>query len=109
MEREWLPSERSLAIELTPLVDGGSVVIAESTGQIPGLRGRLNPILDTLQRSYLYASNITIDGGEQQPVTFAPGVDELHLMDADGTGRLVRIIAISGRSSLLEYRDVGSV
>ena len=109
VEREWLPSERSLAIELTPLVDGGSVVIAESTGHIPGLRGRLNPILDTLQRSYLYASNITIDGGEQQPVTFAPGVDELHLMDADGTGRLVRIIAISGRSSLLEYRDVGSV
>jgi hypothetical protein len=108
VEREWLPSERSLAIELTPLPNGGSVVFSESTGHIPGLSGRLNPILDTHLRTYLYASNIAINGGVQQPVTFVPETEELHLMDADGNGKLVRIVAISGRSSLLEYRDVES-
>ena len=108
VEREWLPSERSLAIELTPLPEGGSVVFSESTGHIPGLSGRLNPILDTHLRTYLYASNIAIDGGVQQPVTFAPGAEELHLMDADGNEKFVRIVAISGRSSLLEYRDAES-
>ena len=108
VERAWLPSERSLAIDLRSLPDGGSVVFPESTGQIPGLLGRLNPILDTHLRTYLYASNIAINNGEQQPVTFATEADELHLMDADGNVRLVRIVAISGRSSLLEYRAESS-
>ncbi len=106
VEREWLPSERPLAIELAALPDGGSIVFPESTGDVPGLTGRLNPILDTSNRTYLYASNIAINGGQQQPVTFAPEVEELHLMDANGRERLVRIVAIRGRSSLLEYRGV---
>ena len=108
VERGWLPSERPLAVELHTLTTGGSVVFAESTGHIPGLTGRLNPILDAHQRTYLYASNIAINGGEQQPVTFEPESQELHLVDADGHEQLVRIVAISGRSSVLEYRGVGS-
>ncbi len=109
VEREWLPAERSLAIELTPLANGGSIVFEESTGYVPGLAGRLNPILDTSNRTYVYASNIAINGGQKQPVTFAPEVEELHLMDADGRERFVRIVAINGRSSLLEYRDAEAV
>ena len=50
VEREWLPTERSLAIELDELHGGGSVVFAEATGRVPGLAGRLNPILDTSNR-----------------------------------------------------------
>ena len=103
-ERKWLPSERPLAIDLAPLPDGGSAVFAEATGHLPGLAGRLNPILDTSNRTYLYASNVAINGGRRQPVSFVPGEEELHLMDADGRQLLVRVVAIMGRSSLLEYR-----
>ena len=105
VERDWVPAERSLAIDLAPLSNGGSVVFSESTGHIPGLAGRLNPILDTRNRTYLYASNIAVNGGQPQPVTFSPGSEELHLMDANGRQQFVRIVAMSGRSSLVEYRD----
>ncbi len=108
VERDWIPAERGLAIEVNALPNGGSVVFAESTGHIPGLTGRLNPILDTSNRTYLYATNIAINGGQQQPVTFAPEAEELHLVDADGKERFVRIIAVSGRSSLLEYKEAST-
>jgi hypothetical protein len=39
----------------------GSLVI-DSTGYIPGLSGRLNPILDTRNHTYLYADNISLCG-----------------------------------------------
>lgn len=106
VEREWVPAQRPLAVDLAQLHDGGSVVFAEATGHIPGLTGRLNPIIDALSRAYLYASNIAIDGGRRQPVTFIPGEEELHLMDANGVEFLVRVAAITGRSSILEYRPV---
>ena len=104
VERDWIPSERPLAIELAALPGGGSVVFAEATGHIPGLIGRLNPILDTSNRTHLYASNIAINGGRPQPVSFVPGEEELRLTDANGHDLLVRVAAITGRSSLLEYR-----
>ena len=106
VERGWLPMERALAVELTPNAEGGSVVFAESTGHVPGLAGRLNPILDASYRTYLYASNIAINGGQQQPVSFVPGDEDLHLMDADGKSLLVRVVAIAGRSSVLDYGPV---
>ncbi len=59
--------ERALAVELAPKAGGGSVVFDESTGHVPGLAGRLNPILDTSHRTYLYASNIAINGGQNLP------------------------------------------
>ena len=101
-ERDWTPSERALAIDLDALPDGGSVIFAEATGHLPGLKGRLNPIRDTHDRTYLYASNIAINQGEQQPVHFIPG-EELRLTDADGAELRVRIAAIVGRSALVEY------
>jgi len=103
VERGWLPMERALAVELAPKAGGGSAVFAESTGHLPGLAGRLNPILDTSHRTYLYASNIAINGGKQQPVPFVPGEEDLHLTDADGKSLLVRVIAIAGQSSVLDY------
>ena len=42
---------------------------------------------------YLYASNIAIDQGKQQPVQFIPG-EELQLTDAEGTALRVRIVDI---------------
>ena len=104
LERDWTPSERALAIDLAALPEGGSVIFQEATGHLPGLKGRLNPIRDTHDRTYLYASNIAIDEGKQQPVQFIPG-EELQLTDAEGTELRVRIVDIVGRSVLVEYFD----
>ena len=105
LERDWTPSQSALALELKPLPTGGSVIFSEATGLLPGFKGRLNPIRDTHDRTYLYASNIAIDQGKQQPVHFIPGED-LRLTDADGAELMVRIIDVVGRSALLEYRNV---
>ena len=103
LEREWIPAERKIALELTALPGGGGVIIPQATGYIPGLASRLNPIRDSHDRTYLYADNVAIDGGRQQPVHFDPG-EELHLEDADGSERRIRILDIVGRSALVEYR-----
>ena len=107
LEREWIPSHGSLAVELFPLREGGSVIFAESTGHLPVVNGRLNPIRDSHERTYLYASNIAINQGKQQPVHFALGED-LRLTDADGREATVRVVEVVGRSALLEYQPVMS-
>ena len=82
----------------------GSVIL-HSTGYIPGLNGRLNPILDTLNRKYMYADNVAVNGGQQQPVSFE--VDKpFELEDAQGSKFEVSVKLISGRTSLLEYRRI---
>jgi len=103
VERGWLPT-KPLCIELPPLTSGGSVVFSESSGSLPGLSGRINPILDTKERTYLYADNIAIDGGAQQPVYFKRD-QSLRLTDADGRELTARIIDIIGKSALLEYEN----
>lgn len=102
LEQGWRPAERALSLQLSPLADGGSAIFPEATGYLPGFRGRLNPIRDAHGRTYLYASNIAINGGRQQPVEFALG-EELRLMDSDGKELLVRIADIVSRSALIEY------
>ena len=105
VEREWIPSERALAVELASLSAGGGVIFADATGQLPGLKGRLNPIRDTRDRTYLYADNMAINQGRQQPVHFLLG-ETLNLIDADGQALLVRIVDIVGQSALVEYQAV---
>lgn len=102
---EWMPNQGGLLLELTPLQSGGSAIFAQSTGHLPGLSGRLNPKLDTSNRTYLYADNIAIEEGRQQPVTFRLG-KPLRLTDAHGAELMVTIVNILGRSSLLEYRPL---
>ena len=103
LEEDWLPANGALTIEMQHLPDGGSVIFPEATGHLPGLSGRLNPIRDTHDRTYLYASNIAVNEGEQQPVHFMLGED-LRLTDAEGKELIVRIVGIVGSSALVEYR-----
>ena len=103
LAREWRPDKGGLMLELDPLPSGGATIFAQSTGHLPGLRGRLNPIRDTSDRTYLYADNIAIDEGRQQPVTFLVG-KPMRLTDAYGTELSVTIVDIIGRSALVEYR-----
>lgn len=104
VERDWMPVQGTLTVELESLSAGGSIIFPDATGEIPGLAGRLNPILDDLDRTYLYASNVAIEDGKQQPVPFVLDQD-LLLTDADGREKAVRIVEILGKSSILEYRD----
>jgi len=93
-----------LPVRLTFYRGIGSLII-HSTGYIPGLRGRLNPILDTSNRTYLYADNIAVNGGEQQPATFKIN-EPFELEDAIGARFEVTVKLIAGRTSLLQYRKL---
>ena len=108
VEHEWVPAERNLDLEMDPLSGGGSRIFPEQIGYIPGIAGRLNPIRDRQDRTYLYAFNIAINGGKPQAVHFILG-EELHLTDADGREALVSIVDIAGRSALVEYRFSASI
>ena len=99
--RDWQPPA-PLFLQLEPLPRGGSVVFTERTGHLPDLSGRLNPILDNLDRMYLYATNIAIDEGKQQPVHFKLQ-QPLRLTDVEGSEWIVRFIEMLGTTALLEY------
>ena len=103
LRRDWQPDKGGLLLEISSLPTGGAAIFAQSTGHLPGLSGRLNPILDTADRTYLYADNIAIEEGRQQPVPFRLG-KAMRLTDAYGAELAVTIVDIVGRSALLEYR-----
>lgn len=85
--------------------EGISSIVIESTGYIPGLEGRLSPILDSGNRTYLYADNIAIIGGQNQPVTFQ--IDKpFELEDAKGTIIQINIKYIKGSVTLIDYTKV---
>jgi len=91
-----------LEIILHKIDNIGSIII-QSTGYIQGLQGRLNPILDSHNRMYLYADNIAIDGGKNQPVSFS--LNELMLLE-DSQGVIMSLIFkfINGRTTaLIDY------
>ena len=99
--QNWRPPQ-PLSLQLDPLPMGGSVVFPQQTGHLPNLAGRLNPILDNLDRMYLYATNVSIDQGKQQPVHFKLN-QPLLLTDVNGFEWMVRFIEMLGDSALLEY------
>lgn len=105
LARDWIPSRGGLLLHLNPLEKGGAAIFPKATGHLPGLSGRLNPILDTHDRTYLYADNIAIEGGRQQPVPFRLG-KPLMLVDAYGVQMLVTIVDIVGRAALLEFQQI---
>jgi hypothetical protein len=89
-------------IQMHSHAGGGSIIIPDRTGYIPGLEGRLNLILDDQNRTYLYADNIAIDGGKAQPVVFVIPAS-LRVKDRHGNAFQLGIVAIIGSSSLVDY------
>ena len=57
-----------LSVRLAELPNGVSIAFPERTGHLPGLSGRLNPILGSIDRMDLYTANVAIDEGRPQPV-----------------------------------------
>ena len=102
LEKNWVPAEGNLSLEISALPDGGSVIFEEGTGNLPGLAGPLNPIRDSLDRTYLYASNVSVNDGKQQPVHFILE-EELLLTDSNGVEMTMRLLDIVGQSALVEY------
>ena len=90
-----------ISIVLPRTENVGSVTV-HSTGYIPGLTGRLNPIRDTIDRTYLYADNIAIDGGQPQPARFSVDVP-IELEDAGGVIVFATIKHIEGDVALIQY------
>ena len=91
-----------LEITIYPKQGVGSAIY-ESTGYIPNFEGRLNPILDSAQRTYLYADNIAINGSvDGQPRYFTFG-ENISLEDREGNVVDIRILRIIGDSAILDY------
>ena len=102
---DYLP-DRPLELRMRPAPNGGSLIIANRTGYLPGLEGRLNPILDRLDRTYLYADNVAINDGMQQPVHF--GLNEpVRLTDSLGTSATLWFREMVGASCVFDYRYNG--
>ena len=99
---DYLPDE-PLELRMKPAADGGSLIIANRSGHLPGIRGRLNPMLDSLDRTYLSADNVAINDGLQQPVQFK--IDEaVRLTDALGASATLWFREMRGSSSVFDYR-----
>lgn len=78
-------------------------MVAEQAGNLPNLKGRSDPILDSRDRMYLYTTSIAVDQGKHQPVRF--GLKHtLRLTDVNGFEWEVRFIEIVARAALLEYQ-----
>ena len=101
----WLPRERNLSLKLDSLNNGGSVIFPEATGFIPRPKGRLNPIRDPRDRTYLYTSSVAVNDGQSLPLSFDYG-QKLRLTDAHDNEVVARVFDIVGRSALLEFRVI---
>lgn len=123
LECEWLPAERAVAVDLVRLSGGGGVIFPQGSGDIPGLAGRVtitgagfsSPFLSAFDTARIRVENIAVNGeftgeftgevaGELQPSVYIRPGAELHLEDADGRERWIRLLKIVGRSALVEYR-----
>lgn len=96
VERDWIPAERPLSLNLQRSAHGGSVVLHEGSGRLPGLDGILNSVKDAGNRVCLYACNIAINHGRSQPVRLALG-EEFHVADTDGNELVVHFVDVAGR------------
>ena len=104
---EKVDPDGSMEITLPRMDNIGSMTI-RGTGYIPGLVGRLNPVLDTAKRTYLYADNIAINGGETQPAAFKIN-EPIELEDVDGAIVYATVKHIAADVSILQYtRKPGS-
>jgi len=103
VEKRWIPAEGSLELNLTPKSDGGAVIFADGSGRIPGLAGVLSTKMDSISRTSISATNISINKGAEQPVHFLLE-EQLSLKDSSGTWCEICVLDMVGESSIVEYR-----
>lgn len=81
---------------------GGSAIFYHGMGHIKGINGGLSPILDSSNRTYLYASNISVNGGVQQPAHFQFGKN-IGIEDNIGNIADINIRKIVQKCAVLDY------
>lgn len=101
--KDWRPREGALAIDLEGLPNGGSLVLPDGGGPLPSLRGRVSPVRDSYDRTFVFMDGIAVNQGQPQPVYFALG-EPLRLTDEAGSEALLRVIEIIGTTALVEYQ-----
>ena len=94
--------DRRIDLGMRPAPAGGSLIIAHRSGHLAGIQGRLDPILDHLDRMYLYADNVAINDGMAQPVHFALN-EPVRLTDALGASATIRFREMLGASCIFDY------
>ena len=92
-----------LDVRMRPAPNGGSQIMANRSGHLPGIQGRLNPKLDSLDRTYLFADNVAINDGLQQPVHFNLN-EPVRLTDSLGAGATLWFREMLGSSCVFDYR-----
>ncbi len=90
-------------LRMRPAPDGGSWIIANQTGHLPGIRGRLHPLLDALDRTWLYADTVAINDGVPQPVRINLN-EPVHLTDSRGARATLWFREMVGTSCVFDYR-----
>lgn len=84
--------------------NSGSVIINKS-GQIPGISGKVEPVLKPDKRLSLYADNIAIEGGKDQPYDFELN-KAITLEDNGGNIMHLTFRFFQGRIALIDfYKD----
>lgn len=102
-----------VGITLEKKANTGSVMAKSDTCYIPGFggrrqEGRLAILSDddgskeNRERLYLYADNISVEGGKAQPVRFSRRVP-LQMEDSAGKKTQVEIFDVIGQFSILQY------
>ena len=102
VSRDYRP-HGPLDVCMRPAMDGGSRIIANRSGHLSGIRGRLNPILDDHDRTYLYVDNVAINDGQNQPVHFALH-EPVRLTDSLGASATLWFREMVGTSCVFDYR-----
>ncbi|WP_299604447.1 TIR domain-containing protein [uncultured Aquimarina sp.] len=85
----------------------GSLIINKS-GQIPGLTGKVEPAISTDEKLSIYADNIAIEGGKNQPYNM--DLDESVTLE-DKEGNIISLIFrfFQGRIALIDYYKKSAV
>lgn len=81
---------------------GWASIIFDSTGYLPKIKGRLNPILDG-DRRYFYADNIAVNGQTQATPHHFKYMENIHLEDCDENTTNIRFLRMIQRFAILDY------
>ncbi len=102
VEHHWIPAERTLAVELEALSEGGSAVFPEERGRVPGLEESVTFSRDQHERTWIASKNIAINGKNRSMAAFEIG--EEMCLSSRGQEVFVRVVDLLGRSVLVQYR-----
>lgn len=83
-------------------VTGSGSIILNKSGEVPGISGRIKPILKSNNGTALYADNIAIEGGKHQPYDFELN-KSISVEDNEGNILHLTFRFFKGRIALIDY------